>query len=301
MAKKAGPVHGPSLLCQVVKLDLSQGRLLVQLVAMEGRTALGIWLGLSIAGLMLVEQLLRRIPAEHRWGIKPLCLGLAAMFGFDLFLFADSMLFGQLGIAIWVARGAAHALVIPLIAIATARTTAWTIELHISRGVAFHSTALLLSGVFLLIVASAGYIAQYVGGEWGRVVQIEILFSALLAFAFAAVSGTIRAKIKVFVTKHWVDAEWVMPAAAVNRVGTEHVVNTHIFRHTDRQPLANYHVRYRILDGPPAFFLPSRTSEFVATSDLSGNAAATMAQSLPQPGINRISVEIIRPPGHSLR
>src|SRR5438876_612059 len=94
------------------------------------RMGLG-WRGGRRAGLMLVEQLLRRIPAEHRWGIKPLCLGLAAMFGFDLFLFADSMLFGQLGIAIWVARGAAHALVIPLIAIATARTTAWTIELHI--------------------------------------------------------------------------------------------------------------------------------------------------------------------------
>src|SRR6516162_4305065 len=104
---------------------------------------------------------------------------------------------------------------------------------------------------------------------------------------------------KVFVTRHWVDAEWQMPPPAVNRVGTEHVIATNIFRHTDRQPLANYRVRYRILDGPPAFFLPSRTTETVAISDLSGNAVGTMVQALPQPGVNRISVEIIRPPDPS--
>lgn len=103
-------------------------------------------------------------------------------------------------------------------------------------------------------------------------------------------------KHKVFVTKHWVDAEWVMPPPAVNRVGTEHTFTTNIFRHTDKQPLANYRVRYRILDGPPAVFVPSRTQEAVAVSDLSGNANATLAQVAPAPGINRIGIEIIRPP-----
>jgi uncharacterized repeat protein (TIGR01451 family) len=101
---------------------------------------------------------------------------------------------------------------------------------------------------------------------------------------------------KIFVTKHWIDAEWVVPPPAVNRIGTEHVLVTNVFRHTDRQPLANYRVRYRVIDGPPAVFLPNRTPEFVATSDLSGNATATMVQALPQAGVNRISVEVIRPP-----
>jgi len=101
---------------------------------------------------------------------------------------------------------------------------------------------------------------------------------------------------KVFVTKHWVDAEWVMPPPAVNRVGTKHTFTTNIFKHTDRQPLANYRVRYRILDGPPAVFLPSRTQEATVISDLSGNASATIVQVNPTPGVNRIAVEIIRPP-----
>ncbi len=101
---------------------------------------------------------------------------------------------------------------------------------------------------------------------------------------------------KVFVTKHWVDAEWVLPPPAVNRTGTEHTFATHLLRHTDRQPLANYRVRYRILDGPPAVFLPHRTQEAVVVSDLSGNAVVKLAQTAPLPGVNRIGIEIIRPP-----
>jgi uncharacterized repeat protein (TIGR01451 family) len=104
---------------------------------------------------------------------------------------------------------------------------------------------------------------------------------------------------KVFLTKHWVDAEWVLPPPSLNRAGSEHPVTSRIFRHTDRQPLANYRVRYRILDGPPAVFLPNRTQEAVVVSDLSGNATASLVQVTPQPGVNRISVEIIRPPDPS--
>jgi uncharacterized repeat protein (TIGR01451 family) len=101
---------------------------------------------------------------------------------------------------------------------------------------------------------------------------------------------------QVVVTKHWVDAEWVMPLPAAGRAGTEHVFNTNVFRHTDRQPLANYKIRYRILDGPPAIFLQSRSPEAVVNTDLSGNAAVTLAQVTPQAGVNRIGVEIVRPP-----
>jgi uncharacterized repeat protein (TIGR01451 family) len=105
---------------------------------------------------------------------------------------------------------------------------------------------------------------------------------------------------KVFVTKHWVDADWIFPKPAVNRAGTTHIFTTTICRHTDHQPLANYRVRYRILDGPPGFFLPDRTQEAVATSDLSGHASVTLAQVAPAMGVNRIGVEVIRPPDPSL-
>ena len=101
---------------------------------------------------------------------------------------------------------------------------------------------------------------------------------------------------KVVVTTHWVDAAWAFPKPVVARCGTQAVLNTSVIRVTDKQPLAGYKVRYRILDGPPAVFLPGRTAEYVATSDLSGNAPATLAQLGPAAGVNKIGVEIIRAP-----
>jgi uncharacterized repeat protein (TIGR01451 family) len=101
---------------------------------------------------------------------------------------------------------------------------------------------------------------------------------------------------KVVVTTHWVDAAWAFPKPVVARSGSPSVLNTSVIRATDKAPLAGYKVRYRILDGPPAVFLPGRTAEYVATTDLSGNAPATLAQLAPAAGVNKVGVEIIRAP-----
>ncbi len=103
-------------------------------------------------------------------------------------------------------------------------------------------------------------------------------------------------KNKVHISHHWIDAQWSTPPAAAVPAGTPHLIATSIVRHTDHQPLAGYRVRYRILDGPPAIFLPSRTTEAVAVSDLRGNAALQLVQQQSGPGVNRIAVEVIRAP-----
>jgi uncharacterized repeat protein (TIGR01451 family) len=103
-------------------------------------------------------------------------------------------------------------------------------------------------------------------------------------------------KHKVFVVKHWVDAEWVFPKSAVNRFGTTHVFTTKVYRHSDGQPLAGYRVRYKILDGPPAVFLPGRTQVEDAVTGLDGAANVSIVQVAPAAGVNRVAVEIVRPP-----
>ncbi len=181
-----------------------RGCLSAQLLGTQTHTVeFGLRLGLAVFGLILVEQLLRRAHPQARWGIKPLCVGLAGVFAFDLFLYAEAMLFGRLDPDIWVARGFANALVIPFVAIATARNTGWTIDMHVSRGVVFHSTALLVSGIFLLAIAGAGYFVRYFGGGWGRTLQIELLFGAMLFAILLASSGRFRSKLRVFVSKHF--------------------------------------------------------------------------------------------------
>ncbi|HEX8011842.1 MAG TPA: XrtA/PEP-CTERM system histidine kinase PrsK [Casimicrobiaceae bacterium] len=200
----------------VASVALAEELPLAQWFDLTGRRIeLGIHIGLAVGALVLVEQLMRRAHAQSRWAIKPLGIALAGTFGFDLFFYADAMLFSRIDPDIWVARAIANVIVIPLIALATARNTGWKVEMHLSREAVFQSTALLGSGALLLAIAAAGYLARYLVGDWGRALQIELLFAAVLSVVLVASSGRFRSKLKVFVSKHFFSyrydyrAEWL--------------------------------------------------------------------------------------------
>jgi len=163
----------------------------------------GLLLGISILGLVLTEQLYRRAREASRWSIKPLCLGLGANFVFDLYMYADALLFGRLDANIWAARGFAQAVAVPFVVLSTVRNKDWTIDLALSRGVVYHSTAFLASGIYLLAVAAAGYYVRYFGGSWGKTFQVGFIFAALLLLGWLFSSGTLRAKLKVFINKNF--------------------------------------------------------------------------------------------------
>lgn len=166
------------------------------------QVVLAFFLAGAVLGLVLVEQLFRLLPSDSRWALKPICLGLAASFIFELYLFADGFLFGRLDPDVWAVRGAAHSMIIPLIALSAARSPSWTVRIAVSREMAFHSTALALSGMYLLVIAAAGYYVRYAGGEWGRALQFALLFGGLLLLGVFVFSGAQRARLRVFLSKH---------------------------------------------------------------------------------------------------
>ncbi|HET9046236.1 MAG TPA: XrtA/PEP-CTERM system histidine kinase PrsK [Casimicrobiaceae bacterium] len=187
----------------VASVALSEGLPLAAALGASPRFEFALRLGLAVFGLALVEQLYRRVHQQARWAIKPLAIALAAIFGYELFFYADAMLFGRIDADIWIARGAAAALVVPFFAVATARNAGWTIEMHLSRGAVFHSTAIVVSGVFLLGLAATGYFVRYIGGAWGRALAIELVFAGALLGLLVATSGRFRSRLKVFVSKHF--------------------------------------------------------------------------------------------------
>ncbi len=168
----------------------------------------GQWYGalmvlLAVAGLVLVEQVYRDTPAERRWEIKFLCLGLGGLFAFDLFLFADLVLFLDRGPAAWEARGVVNALVVPLLAVSVSRHQVWADGPGPSRRLFFHSAALVAAGVYLLAIAAAShYIGEY-GGEWSGAAQVVFLFGAALILALILFSGSFRARARVLLVKHF--------------------------------------------------------------------------------------------------
>jgi len=160
-------------------------------------------LALAVIGMVLVEQLYRNVRPQQRWGIKFLCLGLGGMFACDFYLYSDTLLFRHVNDDIWAARGVVNAIIVPLLAVATARNPRWSLDISVSRRILFHSTAMLGAAVYLLGMAAAGYYVRYVGGTWGGVLQVTFLFGAVLLLFVMIFSGTLRARLKVFLSKNF--------------------------------------------------------------------------------------------------
>lgn len=157
----------------------------------------------AIFGLVCVEQVYRNSSENRRWAIKFLALALVALFGFDLILYSEAMLFGQVNGAWWIARGYANLLLMPLIAIAAARNPQWQLDIGVSRQAVFHSAALSIAGAYLILIAAGGYWLRWFGGEWGEIAQTLLVFAALLALAVTLMSGQARARLRVFLAKHF--------------------------------------------------------------------------------------------------
>ena len=160
-------------------------------------------LALAVVGLILVEQLLRNVSADGRWNAKPVCLGLAAIFVFDLFIYSQAALFSRFDGDALSVRAAVHSTAVPLLFMASRRQADWLLKLHVSRAAVFHSASLLLVGAYLLLVASLGYYVRYTGGEWGRALQLALVFAALTGLAVLVLSGAIRAKLRIYISKNF--------------------------------------------------------------------------------------------------
>jgi len=158
---------------------------------------------LTVMGLVLVEQVYRSTRPEERWAIKFLCLGLGGLFVYDFYLYANAALFNAMDAQVWAARGYVAALITPLIAVSAARNPEWAAPVGLSRSMAFHTASLLGAGVYLLLMAGAGYYLRLFGGEWGDVVQTVFVFAAAMLLVLLMVSGTLRARLRVFLSKHF--------------------------------------------------------------------------------------------------
>jgi putative PEP-CTERM system histidine kinase len=167
------------------------------------RLAIGGALALPVCGLLMLEQLFRNLREDQRWNAKPVCLGLACVFVFDIYLFSQGLLFASLDADALAVRGAVHALAVPFLLVAARRSPNWIAKLHVSRTAAFYSASLLLAGAYLLFMAAVGYYVRFFGGEWGRALQLGLVVTALALLGMLAFSGALRSWLRVFVGKHF--------------------------------------------------------------------------------------------------
>jgi len=157
--------------------------------------------GLSIAGLLLVENVYRNIEPKRLWNVVPLCIAIGGFFAYWLFLYSTALLTGHVNPVFADARPAATCLSAPFLALTLARNRDWRIDHHISRSLVFHAFTLVVGGVFLLVVASLGVVLQ--DGAWGPAAQIVSLFGSTLVLALVLSSGGIKARINYLVSRNF--------------------------------------------------------------------------------------------------
>ncbi|MBL8326201.1 MAG: PEP-CTERM system histidine kinase PrsK [Rubrivivax sp.] len=193
-------------------------------------------LALPLLGLLLLEQLFRNLGEDPRWHAKPVCLGLAIVFVFDIYMTSQAFLFGRADGDTLGARGVVHTLAIPFLLVASRRRADWITQLQLSRTAVFHSATLVLAGLYLLFVSSLGYYLRFFGGTWGRALQISLLFAGLAALVAFAISGSLRAWLRVVVAKHFFSyrfdyrEQWLRFTAMLSTRGAPHEVGRLVVR-----------------------------------------------------------------------
>lgn len=162
----------------------------------------------AIAGLVLLEQFYRALRLEPRRTVLPLIIGVGGLLAYDLFLYSHGLLFKGIHGELWAARGFANVLAVPLLLLAASRNPSWSVGVFVSRHVAFYTTSMVGIGVYFVVMAVAAYGLRVAGGQWGAILQVVFLFGAAVLLAWIIFSTAARARLKVFIAKHFYRAKY---------------------------------------------------------------------------------------------
>lgn len=191
-------------------------------------------LALSVFGLSLLEQLYRGVKPHRRWGIKYFCISIGALFCYDFFMYAHALMFKGLDPSLWYTRGGINLFIAPLILFSALRDSRWHSDLAPSRVLVYRSTVIVSCGIYLVVMASLGYVLRAVGGHWGKALSILFVFGAGVLLFTLLFSGKARAHIKLVLARHvfrlYYDyrEEWIRFSELLGQPSDEYSLGTRV-------------------------------------------------------------------------
>jgi putative PEP-CTERM system histidine kinase len=161
-------------------------------------------IGFGVLGLLTIENLWRNTDPWRRWHVWPVCLALGLLYAYELFLFSDAFITrGRVDPGLALGRALAGGFAAPLLVMAMARNAEWRVDIHVSRQVVLHTATLLASGCFLLAVAVVALLLRGLGGDWGLVLQLAMLFGSVVVLATVLSSGSFRQRLKFLISRNF--------------------------------------------------------------------------------------------------
>lgn len=165
--------------------------------------AFQIFLVFDLLALILLEQIYRNADISTKWALWPMIIALGTIIVFEFVMFSQASLVNHLDFNFWYARGYVLTLSMPFLLISTKRIKNWSVNVFVSRNVVFYSSMLVICGAYLVLMALAGYVINYIGGHWGTFFSIAFLVLGLVVLVALLLTERLRREVKVFITKHF--------------------------------------------------------------------------------------------------
>lgn len=160
-------------------------------------------MALSIAGLVLLEQLYRNATQETRGALKYFVIGVGLMFAYDLFLYSQTELLRGIAANAWNVRGFIVLIAVPMLAMAVRNNPQWSLDVFVSRHIVFYTSTFVAIGLYLMAVALGGYYVRAIEAQWSFLAQFVFFAGAAVVLLVLLTSGTWQRRIKVFISKHF--------------------------------------------------------------------------------------------------
>lgn len=175
---------------------------------------------LNLWTLVLLEQLYRSANAKIRWAIWPLVIAIASVSIFDFVLYAQAVMVQAIDFDFWYSRGLIAIVILPLLLVSTRRIKEGSVRIFVSRQVVFYSSMLMIAGIYLLVMAMAGYLLNYLGGEWGDFLSLGFLMLSGIVLAVLLITESLRRRLKVFIAKNFFANKYEYRDEWLNLIGT---------------------------------------------------------------------------------
>jgi putative PEP-CTERM system histidine kinase len=130
-------------------------------------------------------------------------VAVGGIFAVDLFVYSQAAVLNGFVPLSWEGRGIVNTCLLPLFLLGVKRRSEWQSELFVSREVVFYTASLIGVGGYLLSMGLVAYVIRTVGGAWSVLLELAFLLGALAVLLVILFSTKIRARLKVFLVKHF--------------------------------------------------------------------------------------------------
>lgn len=179
----------------------------------------------AIGCLLLVHQLYTAWPSRERGRVALLFGALAAMWTYDLNLYAIGYFAPDQVSELYALRGLIMALLAPVIAVGMRKDRAGRLQL--SRTLTVQSLSIFAVALYVVVITAAAVLIELVAGPYARLVEIAAVFFTAVTALVLLPSPQMRALWKVQVAKHFFQhrydyrTEWMRFGETIARPGED--------------------------------------------------------------------------------